>query len=453
MKKLLAAFSITLLAIPAAAFAAYDVDLKQGMSGTAVIELQNFLIGKGYLAAGNSTGYFGALTLAGVKAFQTAKGIQPVSGFFGPLTRAAAKAIGTGCDGCMPSPMDTATQIKLLLQQVEALRAQIAQLKSGSITTVSSTFSVTPTSGTVPLAVTANFEKNSSCGQYSVTWGDGTSSISPAPLPTTDCLSAFFPVALTHTYLTPGTYTVTHDSLYTEPVSRTVTVQVASTNPSFTASPTSVAVSSVGTSHFVYFYTNVSEGAVDFGDGTSAAVEPNCTASHSSTGTAGDSCNNNGKYFTIHSYNQAGTYTAKLMNNLVDCNSQNPTCNVVGTVTITVTGTTTSSPLIYTDKTSYNAGEAIKVIWNNPATPGASDWIGMVKAGQNWIPITGGQQGITWQWVNGISGGFANLVAPAASGNYQIVYFKNTADGAVNTSTEMSRTSAFINYGGLVETN
>jgi hypothetical protein len=83
------------------AVTSFTTNLSFGMRGAAVTNLQNFLIGKGHLAAGLNTGYFGPLTKAAVMAYQTAKSITPVAGYFGPLTRAAANA-DTG--GVTPSP-------------------------------------------------------------------------------------------------------------------------------------------------------------------------------------------------------------------------------------------------------------------------------------------------------------------------------------------------------------
>lgn len=79
------------LMVPASAFAALDVNLKYGAHGSAVTELQEFLADQG-VYSGPITGNFYALTLAGVKSFQTKEGISPVSGFWGPLSRTAASA-------------------------------------------------------------------------------------------------------------------------------------------------------------------------------------------------------------------------------------------------------------------------------------------------------------------------------------------------------------------------
>lgn len=66
--------------------------LTTGMSGTDVTILQNQLIAKGYLAAGNNTGKFGPLTLAAVKKFQCASAVVCSGssyGVVGPATQAA----------------------------------------------------------------------------------------------------------------------------------------------------------------------------------------------------------------------------------------------------------------------------------------------------------------------------------------------------------------------------
>ena len=46
-----------------------------GQTGNDVVSLQNYLIGTGYLASGNNTGYFGLLTQTAIKNFQCDKTI------------------------------------------------------------------------------------------------------------------------------------------------------------------------------------------------------------------------------------------------------------------------------------------------------------------------------------------------------------------------------------------
>jgi hypothetical protein len=66
-------------------------DLYFGRSGSQVKVLQAYLIGQGYLSAGNDTGFFGFLTSNAVKAYQHANGI-PATGYVGSLTRAKINA-------------------------------------------------------------------------------------------------------------------------------------------------------------------------------------------------------------------------------------------------------------------------------------------------------------------------------------------------------------------------
>lgn len=83
---------LSLLLLPLTSQAYFDSSLKLGTTGPAVTELQEFLISEECLSV-NPTGYFGFLTLKGVKCFQTKHGIDPVSGFFGVLSRTKAKEI------------------------------------------------------------------------------------------------------------------------------------------------------------------------------------------------------------------------------------------------------------------------------------------------------------------------------------------------------------------------
>lgn len=69
-------------------------DLKSGLSGTDVKELQKFLNTNGFVVAksgvgspGKETSYFGQLTRLAVIKFQKTKGIFPAVGYFGPITR------------------------------------------------------------------------------------------------------------------------------------------------------------------------------------------------------------------------------------------------------------------------------------------------------------------------------------------------------------------------------
>lgn len=67
----------------------FNKNLTVGARGADVTALQDRLTAEGVYTYGVSTGYFGGVTKAAVKAYQTAKGISPVSGYVGPLTRAS----------------------------------------------------------------------------------------------------------------------------------------------------------------------------------------------------------------------------------------------------------------------------------------------------------------------------------------------------------------------------
>lgn len=64
----------------------FDADLSLGVTGSAVIELQNRLKAEGYFN-GAATGYFGPLTMQAVRNYQRAHGISS-TGYVGSLTRA-----------------------------------------------------------------------------------------------------------------------------------------------------------------------------------------------------------------------------------------------------------------------------------------------------------------------------------------------------------------------------
>lgn len=65
----------------------FNKNLYYGITNHDVKILQNCLKYLGCMKLTESTGYFGPLTLAGVKVFQERYGIKPVKGFCGPVTR------------------------------------------------------------------------------------------------------------------------------------------------------------------------------------------------------------------------------------------------------------------------------------------------------------------------------------------------------------------------------
>lgn len=127
-----------LLIIPVTSEAAFDVSLKYGAKGSAVIELQEFLTSQG-VYTGPITGNFYSLTLQGVKAFQTAN-LLPSTGYFGPMSRAKANdliaADLSSSDqeevqefGSVSAPTNT-DAIDALYAQISALSQKIAELNT-----------------------------------------------------------------------------------------------------------------------------------------------------------------------------------------------------------------------------------------------------------------------------------------------------------------------------------
>lgn len=72
--------------IPEISFLSSNISI--GMKGKNISYLQSYLITKGYLKEGLSTGYFGEMTKQAIVDFQKKNNISPASGYVGPKTRA-----------------------------------------------------------------------------------------------------------------------------------------------------------------------------------------------------------------------------------------------------------------------------------------------------------------------------------------------------------------------------
>jgi hypothetical protein len=70
-------------------------DLTVGSTGSAVMALQQFLIGQGDLVLATPTTYFGAMTQKALAKYQAANNIAPAAGYFGPKTRAFVNSLST----------------------------------------------------------------------------------------------------------------------------------------------------------------------------------------------------------------------------------------------------------------------------------------------------------------------------------------------------------------------
>lgn len=198
MRKLLL-FVPLLLIIPSFSSAATCPSLTRNLSvgsrGTDVTQLQTFLIEQGYLAAGNSTGYFGRMTEASVKAWQAKNGV---------VSSGTAATTGYGAIG-------PRSRVKL----VEACRG---------VGSVSGDFSVLPTRGAAPLTVTALFSAIPCPYGFEIDWGDGTKfpDLKPGdPIPSM-CGRTSERTELSHTYTRSGTYPI----ILKNPETRTAVITV-----------------------------------------------------------------------------------------------------------------------------------------------------------------------------------------------------------------------------------
>jgi len=126
MKKIIIAL---LVFIPVISFASIDFDLKYGAKGDEVIELQEYLINKGFLNS-QPTGNFYSLTQKAVIAYQSSVNL-PNTGFVGPMTRGKINSdlVDTtqaeiSETGSVQEPIDTTKQ-SILQNQIDELMAQL----------------------------------------------------------------------------------------------------------------------------------------------------------------------------------------------------------------------------------------------------------------------------------------------------------------------------------------
>lgn len=345
--RLLAAASIALLLVPffadlpavasAQAGAATCPNLYRNLSfgsrGIDVVQLQNFLITQGDLAAGNNTGYFGRLTEAAVKSWQSRNGI---------VSSGTATTTGYGAVG-------------------PRTRANMTSVCGGG-GTVSANFSASPISGAAPLTVSFNYPGVTS-GTYSVDYGDGNSqamkfvypSCTQIPAGRKDC--SYYESS--HAYTNAGTYTakLMRDStdcgvtksipgqMYCGPatVVGTVTITVggsANANVYLTRTP-----SPLSDPRYAAFESplplseNVSAYSIDFGDGTTQKMGRRMACAD-----AGGCTRFEGMH-ADHLYTAAGTYIVKLLRSAFAC-PENGSCpppppvwiepHIVNTITVTI---------------------------------------------------------------------------------------------------------------------
>ncbi|MEK7509778.1 MAG: PKD domain-containing protein [Patescibacteria group bacterium] len=290
-----------------------------------VSKLQQFLTGTGDYTYGQTTGYFGPATEAAVKRYQARNGI---------VSSGTPETTGYGAVG-------------------PQTRARMAQECGGGGVSLAAA----PTYGAAPLTVTftaMGITPLNSDHTVSVGFNGGEVVLEKSLCNGKPCYVA------TYTYLYPGTYTAwiykrTGNTVETL-ASRTVTVTDSGTqSPTLSASPTS------GTAPLAVRFTASTGGnIIDFGDGTTATMPPPppCYG-----------CAQPTSWTQVHTYSAAGTYTAQLIrSDPGGCGATtDPRClgapasrQIIGTATITVTGTSAQHPTITASPTSGFAPLSVK---------------------------------------------------------------------------------------------
>ncbi|MFA7310100.1 MAG: PKD domain-containing protein, partial [Candidatus Paceibacterota bacterium] len=380
--------------------------------------LQQFL-------GGRVTGYFGPVTLQLVQQWQSAHGViasgDPDTtgfGFVGPKTRAAmaqgcANATGqttfsggvgsTGVGSGPICPVNMSLRTACPAGQhyeygpvtYDSARCPIQDAKCVPDTTISSTFSASPTSGAAPLAV--RFTTSEKSG--TINFGDGTSgTIQAGPLGVCyfggTCTGGGY--GASHTYTSAGTYTATLSKgggiCFVNGISSfcgspdqqigTVTITVGdalvctnmyricpagthnggkcnqdcipdNTSATLSASPTTGAAPLLVTFQIPAASAG---GIIKYGDGAQENVPFFACQTTGITGPCTMPLN--------HTYASAGTYTAQLLNSS-QCITAG--CNVVGTATINVFGSqgrgiTVTSP---NGGERWNVGSQQNITWND----------------------------------------------------------------------------------------
>lgn len=168
----------------------------QGMSGTGVKNIQQFLVNEGYLTSDNATGYFGNTTAQAVKKWQidrkivsaTSTATTTGAGRFGRLTREDMIRRCENHDGDAMSAFKLSPSIGKAPLRVEVANVPAAVLKK--MNECKKSVGRLGTSG----------------NGLTVDWGDGTKA--PAAATSTNAVRSCADEVKKHTYTTPGVYTV-----------------------------------------------------------------------------------------------------------------------------------------------------------------------------------------------------------------------------------------------------
>lgn len=388
--------------------------LSRGSRGSDVISLQQFLIAQGLLSGDSATGFFGGMTESAVQRWQAQNSIVSYGdanttgyGVIGPRTRAAivtrcgtkppvvqscpqyqipictsgqhVQRGTTDANGCQGAPMcvnETAVQSCPVYNACPSGYSTNTSTDSNGCTKISCTpwqptgsLNVSPTSGTASLKVTFTAATNAGFfGGVMIDFGDGNTAsiLKPGGGEKSGTMS--------HEYTKAGTYTAqligVGEGSSTVLDTKTVTVSASSVSDvadTFTASPIS------GTAPLVVTFSGSVTASyfggvwIEYGDGTKKEVLCN----------PGGGCSNK----LMHTYAEAGTYTAKMIGVGEGTSKMLKTINItVGTGTAptesSFSATPTDGPAPLTVRftgisggTSIDLGDGVKSSWVDGTPP------------------------------------------------------------------------------------
>ncbi len=308
--------------------------LERGMTGTDVSALQTFLIQEGHLSA-TATGFFGAQTEVAVKAWQSARGIDPI-GRVGPASRAAL-----ACSGGTTGPIVVGNQCPTIPKPTTCANAISVQSNGCTVgwqcsvaTLPQQTFTATPLTGPTPLVVkfagtvtsaNAGFCAGNFCASTLV-FGDGATGAVPLP----NAEGAALNYEIFHTYTKGGPFIanlyqgaagsgapVVGNGITINPIAPVVTTP---TGPQITVTPT-FGTAPLNVTIMTQNVTSPVNLSVEFGDGTFGSLQPMGTG-----------------FGTTHTYNSGGSFTVKLRRtNGAGDSCATTTCEVLASTGINVT--------------------------------------------------------------------------------------------------------------------